>query len=113
MEKQILSAARIEVSVEGLKNFQTFGSLKTSKGSPNENCDKKNVTPTFSRKNSIPDVCPRCLLDYEEGKLEPTISSFIEFEDGTAEETSAPANNKGKRFHKLLKSDEEFTVEKK
>ena len=64
MEEQILSAARIEVSAGGLKNFQTFWISKTSEGSPNENCDTENVTPITSPKNSIPDVSRCCLSDY-------------------------------------------------
>ena len=55
MERQILSAAGIKVSVEGLKNVQTFGCSETSEGSPKESCDKENVIPTTSLKNSIPD----------------------------------------------------------
>ena len=40
-------------------------------------------------------------------KRQNGMPSFIESEDDTAEETSAPDNNKEKRLHKLLKSEEE------
>ena len=36
------------------------------------------LPPTTSPKNSIPEVAPCCLSDYETDKMEPTVSSFIE-----------------------------------
>ena len=50
MEEQLLSAARIEVSVEGLKHFQTFGYSKTLEGSPKRIATKKMLSQQFHQK---------------------------------------------------------------